>query len=61
MIPTLEEKTGGTKRLEKDNGKFKTLIDQLNLVDIETHNALSPGPIAELDISKWHAILTASL
>jgi exonuclease III len=38
MILTLEEKTGGTKRLEQDSGKFKTLIDQLNLVDIETHN-----------------------
>jgi hypothetical protein len=27
MILTLEEKTGGTKWLEHDNGKFKTLID----------------------------------
>jgi hypothetical protein len=38
MILTLEEKTGGTKRLEQDNGKFRTLIDQLNLVDIEARN-----------------------
>jgi hypothetical protein len=35
MILTLEGKTGGTKRLEQDNGKFITLIDQLNLIDIE--------------------------
>jgi exonuclease III len=38
MILTLEEKKGGTKRLEPDNGKFKTLIDSLNLVDIENRN-----------------------
>jgi len=35
MILTLEEKTDGTKCLEKDSGKFITLIDHLNLVDIE--------------------------
>jgi hypothetical protein len=40
MILTLEEKTGGTKRLEQDSGKFKTLIDQLNMVDIETRNGI---------------------
>jgi hypothetical protein len=40
MILTLEEKTSGTKRLEKDNGKFRTLIDQLNLVDIEARNGI---------------------
>jgi len=38
MILTLEEKTGGTKRLDQDSGKFKALIDQLNLVDIENNN-----------------------
>jgi exonuclease III len=38
MILTLEEKTGGTKRLEQDSGKFKTLIDHLKLVDIENSN-----------------------
>jgi hypothetical protein len=27
MILMLEEKTGGTKRLEQESGKFKTLID----------------------------------
>jgi hypothetical protein len=36
MILTLEEKTGGTKRLEQDSDKFKTLIEQLNMVDMET-------------------------
>jgi hypothetical protein len=40
MILMLEEKTGGTKRLEQDSGKFKSLIDQLNLVDIETRNGI---------------------
>jgi hypothetical protein len=35
MILTLEEKSGGIKRLEQDSGKFKALIDHLNLVDIE--------------------------
>jgi exonuclease III len=38
MILTLEEKTGGTKKLEQDSGKFRTLIDNLNLVDIENSN-----------------------
>jgi hypothetical protein len=38
MILTLEEKTGGTKKLEQDSGKFKTLIDHLKLVDIENSN-----------------------
>jgi mannosylglycoprotein endo-beta-mannosidase len=38
MILTLEEKTGGNKRLEQDSGMLKTLIEQLNLVDIETRN-----------------------
>jgi len=40
MILTLEEKTGGTKRLGQESGNFKTLIDQLNLVDIETRNGI---------------------
>ena len=38
MILTLEEKSGGIKRLEQDSGKFKALIDHLNLVDIENSN-----------------------
>jgi exonuclease III len=38
MILSLEEKTGGTKKLEQDSGKFKTLIDHLKLVDIENSN-----------------------
>jgi exonuclease III len=40
IILTLEEKTGGTKRLDQDSGKFRALIDQLNLVDIETRNGI---------------------
>jgi hypothetical protein len=40
MILTLEEKTGGTKRLEQDSGKFRTLIDQLNIVDAEARNGI---------------------
>jgi hypothetical protein len=38
MILTIEEKKGGTKRLEPDSGKFKTIIDTLNIVDIENCN-----------------------
>jgi exonuclease III len=38
IILTLEEKTGGIKRLEQDSGKFKALIDQLKLIDIENSN-----------------------
>jgi hypothetical protein len=38
MILSLEEKTGGSKRLEQDSGKFKTLIEHLKLVDIENSN-----------------------
>ena len=40
MILILEEKTGGTKRLEQDNDKFKTLIEKLNMVDMETQNGI---------------------
>jgi hypothetical protein len=40
MILTLEEKTGGTKWLEQDSGKFKTLIEKLNMVDMETQNGI---------------------
>jgi len=40
MILTLEEKTGGIKRLEQENGKFKALIDHLKLVDIENSNGI---------------------
>jgi len=40
MILMLEEKTGGTKWLEQDNGMFKTLIEQLNMVDMETLNGI---------------------
>jgi len=38
MILSLESKTGGRKWLEEDCGKFKKLIDQLKLVDIENNN-----------------------
>jgi len=40
MILTLEEKIGGSKRLEQDSGMFKTLIEQLNMVDMETRNGI---------------------
>jgi hypothetical protein len=40
MILSLEEKIGGTKKLEQDSGKFKTLIDHLKLVDIENSNGI---------------------
>jgi len=40
IILTLEEKRGGLKRLEQDSGRFKTLIEKLNLVDMETRNGI---------------------
>jgi hypothetical protein len=40
IILMLEEKTGGTKWLDQDSGKFKSLIDQLKLIDIETRNGI---------------------
>jgi exonuclease III len=40
IILTLEEKSGGLKRLDQDSGRFKTLIEQLNLVDMETRNGI---------------------
>jgi hypothetical protein len=40
IILMLEENTGGTKRLDQDNGKFRALIDQLKLIDIETRNGI---------------------
>ena len=55
MILTLEEKTGGTKRMEQDSGKFKALIDQLNMVDMETRMEFSLGPIEYLDTSMFLA------
>jgi exonuclease III len=38
IILALEEKIGGTKQIDQDNYKFRTLIDQLKLIDIETRN-----------------------
>jgi hypothetical protein len=61
MILMLEEKKGGTKWLEPDNGKFKTLIDQLNLVDIETRNGTFTWSNRRSDTSRWHVILITSL
>jgi len=40
MILMLEEKSGGLKWLEQDSGRFKTLIEKLNLVDMETWNGI---------------------
>ena len=40
MILTLEEKAGGSKRLEQDSGMFNALIEHLNMVDIETRNGI---------------------
>ena len=38
MILTLEEKSGGLKRLDQDSTKFIHLIYRLNLINIETIN-----------------------
>ena len=40
MILTLEEKSGGLKRLEPDSARFKSLIEQLKMVDLETRNGI---------------------
>jgi hypothetical protein len=38
IILTLEEKSGGLKRLDQDSNKFHHLIDSRNLIDIEKRN-----------------------
>ena len=38
MIMSLEEKTGGSKRLDPERSKFKSLPAHLKLVDIENSN-----------------------
>jgi mannosylglycoprotein endo-beta-mannosidase len=38
IIRNLEEKKGGSRRLERDSEIFNSLIDDLHLVDIETSN-----------------------
>jgi hypothetical protein len=38
IILTLEEKRGGTRRLDQDSGKLRDIIEDLHLIDIETQN-----------------------
>jgi exonuclease III len=38
MIHNLDEKRGGTRRLEPESGDFQNLIDNSNLIDLETSN-----------------------
>ena len=38
MITSLVERRGGHKKLYEDNRDFQSLIDELNIVDIETAN-----------------------
>jgi hypothetical protein len=38
MICNLDEKRGGTCRLEAKSGNFQALIDKLGLIDLETQN-----------------------
>jgi hypothetical protein len=49
--------------MEQDSGKFKALIDHLNLVDKENSNGtmvLSPGLIADQTTNTSHADWIAS-
>jgi exonuclease III len=38
LIRSLEEKKGGSKRLDQDSNDFNGLIDNLNLIDLEAIN-----------------------
>jgi exonuclease III len=40
IIRSLEEKRGGSRRLDRDFGDFNTLIDDLHLIDLDTNNGL---------------------
>jgi hypothetical protein len=40
IIRSLEEKRGGSRRLDRDSGDFNTLIDDLHLIDLDTNNGL---------------------
>jgi exonuclease III len=40
LIRTLEEKKGGSRRLDQDTNDFNSLIDKLNLIDLEPTNGI---------------------
>jgi exonuclease III len=40
MVCHLDEKRGGTRRLETESEHFQALIDTLGLIDLETQNGL---------------------
>lgn len=40
IIRNLEEKTGGSRRLDRDSGDFNSLIDDLRLIDLEASNGI---------------------
>jgi exonuclease III len=40
IIRSLEEKKGGSRRLDRDSGDFNSLIDDLRLIDLEANNGI---------------------
>ena len=40
IIHSLEEKKGGSRRLDQDSNDFNSLIDDLHLIDMETNNGI---------------------
>jgi hypothetical protein len=40
LIRSLEEKKGGSRRLDQDSNDFNSLIDNLNLIDLEAINGI---------------------
>jgi exonuclease III len=40
IIRSLEEKKGGSRRLDRDSGDFNSLIDDLRLIDLEAINGI---------------------
>jgi exonuclease III len=40
IIRSLEEKKGGSRRLDRDSSDFNSLIDDLHLIDLDTNNGL---------------------
>ena len=40
IIRSLEEKQGGSRRLDRDSSNFNSLIDDLHLIDLEANNGI---------------------
>jgi hypothetical protein len=48
IILNLEEKRGGTRRLEHDSSQLYDLLEEKHLIDIEPRMPFSLGPTSDL-------------